>query len=196
MRTLLKVAATSLLIVGVATSGNSSLQIDAVKVNSGGLALPELTHFLAQSNPTVLSVSAKVKRGDILGSISIPVLKMNLPIYEGTETSQLKQGVGHFEKSVLPGIANNSVLSGHRDTVFSQLGKLKLGDLIVVNTIDGKFTYKIFNFRIVLADDRTVIVPTPTAVLTLSTCYPFRFIGHAPKRFIVSAEMVPGATPL
>jgi sortase A len=92
--------------------------------------------------------------------------------------------------SVLPGQVDNSVLAGHRDSVFSQLGKLKLGDLIMVDTSAGNFTYKVSRFRIVGENDRTVIVPTKTAVLTLSTCYPFFYIGNAPKRFIVSANLL------
>ena len=129
-------------------------------------------------------------RGEYLGTISIPVLKKILPIYQGTQSSQLEKGVGHFEGSVMPGVVDNSVLSGHRDSVFSQFGKLKMGDLLRVDTASGEFTYKISRFRIVEANDKTVIVPTKTAVLTLSTCYPFSYLGNAPKRFIVSADLI------
>lgn len=130
------------------------------------------------------------KVGDVIGTISLPSLNQKLPIIEGTDDRELKRGVGHYVGSVLPGIRDNSVLAGHRDSVFSNLGKLSLGDPIIVRTAAGQFTYKVKKFRIVMADDRTVIVPTPSAVLTLSTCYPFRFIGNAPKRYIVSADLV------
>ena len=179
-----------LVIAGVALGGYAALQIKEMHANSGSQVLPELAHFSTPMSPTALYQSVKIKRGDYLGSISIPDLKSILPIYEGTEDAQLKMGVGHFEGSVLPGVVDNSVLAGHRDSVFSNLGKLDLGDLLVVRTVAGKFTYKIFAFRIVNADDRTVIVPTKTAVLTLSTCYPFRYIGNAPQRYIVSANLI------
>lgn len=130
------------------------------------------------------------KVGDVIGTISLPSLKQKLPIIEGTDEAELKRGVGHYVRSVLPGIVDNSVLAGHRDSVFSQLGKLALGDALVVRTAAGQFTYMVSKFRIVMADDRTVIVPTTSAILTLSTCYPFRYIGHAPKRFIVTADLV------
>ncbi len=130
------------------------------------------------------------KVGDVIGTIYLPSLKQKLPIIEGTDDAELKRGVGHYVRSVLPGISDNSVLAGHRDSVFSNLGKLALGDPVVVRTTAGEFTYMVTKFRIVKANDRTVIVPTPSPVLTLSTCYPFRYIGNAPKRYIVTADLV------
>ena len=79
------------------------------------------------------------------------------------------------------------MIAGHRDSVFAKFGSLKIGDSLTVKTSYGSFVYIIDSFRIVKADDRTVIVPTEEATLTLSTCYPFRFVGNAPKRFIVTA---------
>jgi len=90
----------------------------------------------------------------------------------------------------MPGAKDNSVLSGHRDSVFSKLGQLRKGDSVIVRTSSGTFTYLVRRTFIVMANDRTVIVPTPTATLTLTTCYPFFVIGSAPKRFIVSADLV------
>jgi sortase A len=128
--------------------------------------------------------------GDNIGSLSIPVLKQKLPIIQGTGTEDLKKGVGHFIQSVLPGEKDNCVFSGHRDTVFAKLGELKIGDQLIVQTSAGTFTYEIKYIRIVDKDDRTVIVPADHAVLTLSTCYPFLFIGSAPYRYILSADLV------
>ena len=128
--------------------------------------------------------------GDNIGSLSIPVLKQKIPIFQGTGSKELKKGIGHFLESVLPGENDNCVLSGHRDTVFAKLGKLKIGDQLITETSVGIFTYKISNIRIVDADDRTVIVPADHAVLTLTTCYPFLFIGSAPYRYIISSDLV------
>src|SRR5450830_858821 len=128
--------------------------------------------------------------GDNIGSLSIPVLKQKLPIIQGTGTDELKKGIGHFIQSVLPGEEDNCVLSGHRDTVFSKLGKLKIDDQLIVQTSAGTFTYEIKHIRIVDKDDKTVIVPTDHAVLTLTTCYPFLFIGSAPNRYILSADLI------
>ena len=128
--------------------------------------------------------------GDRVGSLLIPALEQELPIIEGTGADELKEGVGHFAQSVLPGEKDNCVLSGHRDTVFRELGKLKTGDLLIAQTSAGTYTYEIKRIRIVDADDRTVIVPSDHAVLTVSTCYPFRYVGDAPNRYILIADLV------
>ena len=129
-------------------------------------------------------------QGDNIGSLTIPALKRKLPIIQGTGVDELKKGVGHFTQSVLPGEQDNCVLSGHRDTVFRKLGKLKIGDQLIVQTSAGTYTYEIKRIRIVHKDDKTVIVPTDHAVLTLTTCYPFIYIGDAPDRYILIADLV------
>lgn len=130
------------------------------------------------------------KKGEEIGNLHIPKLEANLPIYHGTDEDELEKGVGHFAGSVLPGEKDNSVLSGHRDTVFRKLGEVGKGDLLVVSTSAGEFTYKVRKVRIVDADDRTVIVPKPRATLTVTTCYPFDFIGDAPDRYILVADLI------
>lgn len=128
--------------------------------------------------------------GDLIGSLTIPALNRKLPIFKGTGEKELGKGVGHFIQSVRPGEEDNSVLSGHRETVFRRLYNLKIGDQLIVETSDGTFTYEVTGTRIVHKDDKTVIVPTDHAVLTLTTCYPFYFLGRAPDRYIVSAALV------
>ena len=128
--------------------------------------------------------------GDLMGELVIPKLGASLPIIHGTDEDELEKGVGHYANSVLPGQADNSVLSGHRDTVFRELGKVGKGDEFIVHTADGTFTYRVRQVRIVDEDDRTVIVPKPKATLTVSTCYPFDFVGYAPDRYILIADLV------
>jgi sortase A len=128
--------------------------------------------------------------GDNIGSLTIPALKRKLPILQGTGEKELKKGVGHFIQSVLPGEEDNCVFSGHRETVFRQIGNLKIGDQLIVQTSAGIFTYEVNGTRIVHADDKTVIVPTDQAVLTMTTCYPFYTPGYSPDRYIVSAALV------
>lgn len=130
------------------------------------------------------------KKGENIGQLIIPKLDASLPIFHGTDEEELEKGVGHFSKSVLPGENDNSVLSGHRDTVFRKLGDVGRGDLLIVETSAGTFTYKVKNVRIVDKDDRTVIVPKPRATLTVSTCYPFDFIGASPERYILVADLI------
>ncbi|MBP3950084.1 class D sortase [Bacillus sp. YZJH907-2] len=134
------------------------------------------------------------EKGDLMGELYIPRLEATLPIYHGTDEDELEKGVGHYAGSVLPGIDDNSVLSGHRDTVFRRLGEVGLNDLLIVKTATGEYTYKVRKVRIVDADDRTVIVPKPTATLTVSTCYPFNFVGSAPERYVLIAELIEKAS--
>lgn len=128
--------------------------------------------------------------GEKFGELYIPRLEQVFPIYEGTGKEVLRTGVGHYIRSALPGEENHTILSGHRDTVFRGLRYLKEDDELVVATTEGTFTYKIFRIRIVKSDDHTVMTPKPSATLTLTTCYPFYFLGNAPERYIISAKLI------
>ncbi len=134
--------------------------------------------------------SKKLKKGEKIGELTIPRLNETYPIYEGTSSDILKKGVGHYSRSALPGEANNSILSGHRDTFFKGLEELKKFDELIVKTNAGSFLYKIKKIRIVDDEDQTVITPKPKATLTVTTCYPFYFIGNAPKRYILVADLI------
>jgi sortase A len=128
--------------------------------------------------------------GENIGSLNIPALNQVIPIFHGTNDDELKKGIGHFSRSVLPGEKDNSVLSGHRDTVFRKLGQLKINDQLIVETTAGTFTYEIREIKIVDMNDKTIITPTNHAVLTVTTCYPFDFIGSAPERYILIADLI------
>lgn len=125
-----------------------------------------------------------------IGIISFPSLETSWPIFEGTDDAQLDRGVGHYSGSVLPGMQDNSILSGHRDTVFRRIGELEIDDLINVKTSAGIFTYQVTGFQVVPRTDKTIIMPTPKAVLTLTTCFPFNRIGKTTDAFIVTSELV------
>jgi LPXTG-site transpeptidase (sortase) family protein len=175
--------------VGLSTIAIAGVSIYQMNASSGSVYLPELASSFTDNPKAALP---KPKVGDVIGTLSIPKIKKTIKIIEGTGSKELKLGVGHYVGSVLPGVSDNSVLAGHRDSVFRNLGDLKIGDLMTVRTSYGTFVYEVHKIRIVEANDRTVIVPTNDAVLTLSTCYPFRFIGNAPKRYVVQAGLVIG----
>lgn len=128
--------------------------------------------------------------GEEMGGVTIPSISLNSPLIHGTLDEHLAKGIGHYAGSVYPGEGGNVVISGHRDTVFRKLGDVKIGDLITINTSYGSYTYKASGTRIVDKDDRTVIVPSDKEMLTITTCYPFSYIGSAPKRYIVTAQFV------
>ncbi|MEB1807284.1 MAG: class D sortase [Bacillaceae bacterium] len=128
--------------------------------------------------------------GQRYGYFMIPKLEAKVPIFYGTSEEQLKQGIGHVERTAFPGENNNTVLSGHRDTVFRHLGKIEKGDRLIVGTEAGEFTYLVRKIRIVDKENRTALAPKPKATLTVITCYPFGFAGHAPKRFVIIADLI------
>ena len=134
--------------------------------------------------------------GETFGSLTMPTLEQKFSIVQGTSDKELKMGVCHFVESALPGEDNNCVISGHRDTVFTKVGELQVGDALIVETSVGIFTYEVTGTKIVEKDDDTIIVPTDTGKLTLTTCYPFRFLGDAPQRYIVIADLVKKEKPL
>lgn len=183
------VASLVVIAVGVSTVAVAGVQIYQMNSSSGSTYLPELDSSLSKNLVVTLP---EPKIGEVIGSLWIPRLKRTIDIVQGTGSKELKKGVGHYVGSVLPGVSDNSVLAGHRDSVFRNLGNVKLGDLMTVRTDYGVFVYEVHKIRIVKADDKTVIVPTSNSVLTLSTCYPFRFVGNAPKRYIVQAGLVIG----
>jgi sortase A len=177
------------LAVGVAIISFSGFQIHAASVEEGRLYLPPVTTTDNRKSDSP-SVSPVVVDGDFLGVMNIPSINKKVNIFQGTDSKSLSKGAGHYLKSVMPGVADNSVLAGHRDTVFAKLGKVKVGAYIVVSVSSGTHIYQVKRLRIVGKNDRTVIVPTVKATLTLSTCYPFRYIGNAPQRYVVIAQLV------
>ncbi|MCH5585679.1 class D sortase [Shimazuella sp. AN120528] len=140
--------------------------------------------------PIIVPKDQRPKTGQHFADLIIPRLKVKIPVIEGTDEDELSVGAGHYAGSVLPGEGDNCVIAGHRDTVFRRMGKLKKGDLLQVSSNQGVFTYRIRKMWITNPDDRTVIVPRGEPILTLATCYPFIFIGPAPKRYIIEATLV------
>ncbi|MRN52943.1 class D sortase [Paenibacillus sp. LC-T2] len=169
-------------------TSNNVIQQNAFKSNS--FVPVETSYPISTPNHDDILYPIRPLEGDTIGNLTIPALKQIIPIIHGTDEDELEKGIGHFSQSVLPGENNNSVLSGHRDTVFAKLGELKLGNTLIVETSAGIFTYKISAIRIVHKEDLTIIVPTDHAVLTVITCYPFHFIGAAPDRYILTADLI------
>lgn len=130
------------------------------------------------------------KLNDVIGMLEIPKLEAELPIIEGTEEEMLERGVGHYSGTAFPMEDEQILLSGHRDTVFRDFDKLSVGDHFIVKLPYGTFEYEIRSTDIVDKDDTTVIRSMGTEVLVVSTCYPFRYLGNAPERYIFYAYPV------
>jgi len=127
--------------------------------------------------------------GGLVGRMEIPRLHLSAVIFEGTDEPVLSEGVGHLTGSALPGHKGNVVLAGHRDSFFRALRNIKGGDVVDVDTKQGSRRYVVRTTRIIQPTQIEVLEPTKKPTLTLVTCYPFYYVGHAPKRFIVQGTL-------
>jgi sortase A len=128
--------------------------------------------------------------GTWVARLEVPSVRLATTVLEGTDDGTLSRGSGHIEDTPFPGQTGNVGIAGHRDTVFRPLRHIHLGDEMKLTTADRVYHYKISKTLIVTPDDVYVLDPTEQPTLTLVTCYPFDFIGHAPRRFIVQAALV------
>ena len=132
-------------------------------------------------------------RGSAIGRIDLPRIALSTVIVEGDGDSELKLAAGHIPGTAFPGESGNIAIAGHRDTVFRALRLIRRNDSLVVSTECGQFTYRVTSTQVVQPADIRVLYPTKSETLTLVTCYPFYFVGPAPRRFIVQAERVPSS---
>jgi sortase A len=128
----------------------------------------------------------------VLGKIEIHQVGISAMIAEGVDHGTLKRAVGHIPGTALPGEDGNIVLAAHRDTFFRPLRNIQKGTEISLTTWNGAYRYRVESIQIVGPDDVGVLSPTSMPTLTLVTCYPFYFVGSAPKRFIVRAGLIAG----
>jgi sortase A len=125
-----------------------------------------------------------------MGILRISSLNLEVPIHRGTDELTLNRGAGWIEGTALPGSDGNVGLAAHRDGFFRVLKDIEIGAPIVLETLEGVRNYRVVNLTIVEPNDVEVLAPRQAPALTLVTCYPFYFVGHAPQRFIVHAEEV------
>ena len=111
-------------------------------------------------------------------------------ISEGTDYRTLGHAVGHVLGTAEPGELGNAAIAGHRDTFFRALRNIHQNDEITLTTLDGSYRYQVDLIEVVEPNDTEALDDSQEARLTLITCYPFSFIGPAPKRFIVGAHIV------
>jgi sortase A len=131
-----------------------------------------------------------VAAGAWVARLDAPTVHLNATVLEGTSDATLARAAGHIEDTAFPGESGNFGIAGHRDTTFRPVRRIKPGDPLVVTTPDRVYTYRVTRTFIVAPQDVYVLDPADHSTLTLVTCYPFEFIGHAPKRFIVAADLV------
>lgn len=129
-----------------------------------------------------------VRTGGLVGMLDVPRLKLTTPVIEGDDEPALKRAVGHLPDTPLPWEHGNSAIAGHRDGLFRPLRDIQVGDEVRFRTSRHELLYRVTKTAIVEPDDLSVLEPRQEAALTLITCYPFSYIGNAPRRFVIHAE--------
>ena len=133
--------------------------------------------------------SLTVKTELPLALLRISSLNLEIPIFDGTDELTLNRGVGRIEGTARIGEIGNLGIAGHRDGFFRGLKDIHVGDSIELVLPDKTERYVVDQTQIVTPDDTQVLAPTLTPTLTLVTCFPFYYVGSAPKRFIVTASL-------
>lgn len=132
--------------------------------------------------------------GDAAPVAGAPVARLRIPrigldevVIEGVGARQLNVGPGHLPGSPLPGERGNAIISAHRDRQFHGLDRLEPGDTVYTRTERLEATWVVTGRRIV-DKDMPALFSTPDPTLTLTTCWPVRYIGPAPDRLLVTAK--------
>jgi sortase A len=141
--------------------------------------------------PRAESSGIAVSEGSPLGRIEISAVGLKTMILEGTEEGTLQRAVGHIRGTSLPGQRGNVAIAGHRDTFFRGLRDIRVNDEITLTTLSGSYHYRVDSTRVVKPEETEVLKDDGADTLTLVTCYPFNFVGSAPRRFIVRARRIP-----
>jgi sortase A len=191
-----------LIVIGVGLGGFGAYQYFAARVSqseeardwTSGLnseepvpqSLPQLKSFKP------LPYYDPYKVGDTVAKLTLPRLATTLFVVEGTDPKQLRRGPGHMPGTALPGVTGNCVIAGHRDTHFRALADVRKGDEVDLDTKYGHFRYEVQSLEVVSPDNVSSLYPTNDPVLHLVTCYPFHYVGHAPKRMVIEALLKPG----
>ena len=133
--------------------------------------------------------SLKAELPAVLGVLDIPSVGLKVPVYSTNTELVMDRGAGVIDGMSYPHEPGNIGISGHRDGYFRVLKDIKVGDLIRLDTLEGPKQFRIDATHIVAIEDKTLLRDTKEQSVTLVTCYPFYFVGHAPKRFIVTASL-------
>lgn len=125
-----------------------------------------------------------------LAILSIDKLALKVPVYNGTDEVNLNRGAGRIKGTARVDTPGNLGIAAHRDGFFRVLKDVEIGDSIELLTHQGEKEFLVSSITIVDPKDISVLAPTDETTITLVTCYPFYYVGHAPKRYIVKADLL------
>lgn len=136
----------------------------------------------------VAKESPDLHEGDVVGKLEVPRIGLSVIVLQGIQESTLVAGAGHVPGTPLPAVEGNVVIAAHRDTFFRKLNVIKAGDSIRLSVGTRTYEYVVETMEIVDPENPQIMLSRAYSELTLITCYPFYYVGSAPKRFIVRAR--------
>lgn len=177
--------------VGIMLTSAWSLITETMTLGSLVFARPSV-HFEERTFEINNKAVYRPAIGDNFGRLKIPSVELDKPVIHGDDDDSLKQGVGHYAGSTIPGEQGNVVLSGHTNTVFRPLEYVNIGDEVILEVEYGTYKYKVKDIVIVDEEDPEYVITEVVDYerLTLYTCYPFNTLGRAPQRYVVICEFV------
>lgn len=157
------------------------------------LALDELappdTRLWSPQRIADYQASLQAELPSVLGVLAAPALGLEVPVYPTDSQLSLDRGAGIIDGMAYPHELGNIGVAGHRDGYFRTLKDISPGDELVLQTLVGTKHFTVERTEIVEATDTRVLADTDQQTLTLVTCYPFYYVGHAPQRFVVIARL-------
>ena len=147
---------------------------------------PSLNPIMRSTPPPALRILAR--EGSPLIRMRVPRLALSVMVSEGIQAQTLALAAGHIPGTAFPDEPGNVGIAGHRDTFFRKLNEIRKDDVIDLATPGGSYQYSVEWTRVVMPTQVDVLESSNAPVLTLVTCYPFTYVGSAPKRFIVRAR--------
>jgi sortase A len=166
---------------GALTEGLASMPVDH-------LAPPDMTLWTPKRIADY-QASLEAELPPVLGVLRAPRLGLEVPVYSTDSGLTMDRGAGIIDGMAYPHEGGNIGVAGHRDGYFRVLKDIQVGDMLELQTLRGPKHFSVRETRIVEIADTHVLADTDQQTLTLVTCYPFYFVGHAPQRFIVIATL-------
>jgi LPXTG-site transpeptidase (sortase) family protein len=178
-------------------SASAAALESAPGTNTSLSAEPDFEHMVGEPDTSLWApgriddyqASLSASLPPVLGVLEVPSVDLKVPVYQTASDLVMDRGAGVIDGMSYPHEPGNIGISGHRDGYFRVLKDVKVGDPIILQTLEGPKRFLIEDTTIVEISDKRLLQDTREQMVTLVTCYPFYFVGHAPKRFIVTASL-------
>jgi len=174
--------------VGSAAAVREFESIPAASPAASGLAVAKAGVW-SESRIRAFQAGLMQAGGKPIAVLRIGKLELEAPVFVGTSEPDLNRGLGWIEGTARPGAGGNSGIAGHRDGFFRVLKDISIGDAVELHLPGTRLLYRVDGTEIVDPTDVRALRDRGSPTLTLVTCFPFYFVGDAPKRFVVHAKL-------